>query len=230
MSEKNIDFGKTKVETATITDSFESAIGKFRKALLAILVVFVLAVIAIVVGIIVHSNSVKSGLEKVDTVYFSLSNAKSDISADEVKALQNSSIETLLGLSKSSGIVGMRASMLLGELYFQQGKFDESRNAWLAAANVEKNSYTNSVSYYNAAACSESLNDLDSAVKYYELASSDSDFLLVDHALFSLARVYEAKKDSAKATETYQKLNDLHPNSSWANLAKTRLIALKVKQ
>ena len=169
MSEKNIDFGKTKVETATITDSFESAIGKFRKALLAILVVFVLAVIAIVVGIIVHSNSVKSGLEKVDTVYFSLSNAKSDISADEVKALQNSSIETLLGLSKSSGIVGMRASMLLGELYFQQGKFDESRNAWLAAANVEKNSYTNSVSYYNAAACSESLNDLDSAVKVMTL-------------------------------------------------------------
>ncbi|MBR1614412.1 MAG: tetratricopeptide repeat protein [Treponema sp.] len=230
MSESK-DFEKNEgVEGYTLNDSIESTIGKFRKVLLVALALFVVAVVAVVVGIVVHSNSVESGLEKVDAIYFSLANAKADSTAEEIKKLQDTSIEQLSKLSSSSGAVSLRASMLLADLYFQQGKFEEAKDAWMKAASVKKDAYTNSIAYYNAAVCSENLNDLDSALSYYEAASDNPDFLLVDHALFSLGRTQEKKGDSVAASETYQKLNDMHPNSNWAKMAKSRLIELKLSK
>jgi tetratricopeptide (TPR) repeat protein len=228
MSE-NINFEKIgDGENRTLNDSVESAVGKFRKVLLVLLAIFIIAVIAVVVGIIVHTNSLEKGLEKVDSTYFALTNAKADASAEEIKSLRDTSIEKLQSVASSSGAVGLRASMLLADLYFQQDKFEEARASWLKAAAAKKGAYTNSIAYYNAAVCSENLNDVDSAIKYYEMAVEDEDFLLIDHALFSLGRTQEQKGDTVAATESYQKLNDLHPNSNWAKLAKSRLIALKL--
>ena len=48
-----------------------------------------------------------------------------------------------------------------------------------------------------------------------------------EHAMFSYARVMETKGDYTEASAVYTELNDKYSDSEWANLAKSRLIALK---
>ena len=49
---------------------------------------------------------------------------------------------------------------------------------------------------------------------------------MASHAEFSLGRVREAKGDTDGAIEAYRSLLGKNPDTSWGNLAKTRLIAL----
>ena len=59
------------------------------------------------------------------------------------------------------------------------------------------------------------------------LAADDNNFVVKTHAKFSYGRVLEAKGDFAGAAAAYTELNDSFSDDSWANLAKSRLIALK---
>ena len=70
---------------------------------------------------------------------------------------------------------------------------------------------------------------LHDAAEAYELASLDEEFLLRSHALFSYGRVLEATGKYKEAVEAYQKLNDEYPDESWTNLAKTRILELKIE-
>ena len=45
--------------------------------------------------------------------------------------------------------------------------------------------------------------------------------------MFNYARMLETKGDYATASAAYNELIDNFPNDSWANLAKSRIIALK---
>lgn len=215
-------------KTSTFAVSVNSTIEKFRKALIASLIAVVVAVIAIIAVIVINSKIVESDMDEFETVSYNLIDKSSTLTGDELKKLQNDTIAQLQKFSKKSGIVGVRSSMLLGDLYLKQNDFEKARLEYLKAAENGKKSYTNPLAYFNAAVCSEKLKDFDSAVNYYKNASEFADFLLIDHTLFSLARVYEEKNDNALAIETYQKLYDLHPTSSWAKLAKSQLIMLKV--
>lgn len=212
----------------TLAMSVNSALEKFRKVFLAVLVVFVVAIVAVIAGIVAYSKSVESGIEKIDAAAFALMNNTAELSGDELKGVQDNALGQLSELSSKGGVVGIRANMLLGDLYLQQGRFEESRDAWIRSAEISKKSYTNAVSLYNAAYCFEKLGDLVSAEDFYGRAADFPDFLLVDHALFSLGRVCEASGKSDSAVEAYQRLNDLHPNSSWAKMAKSRIISLKI--
>ncbi|MCR5725073.1 MAG: tetratricopeptide repeat protein [Treponema sp.] len=218
-----------------------------RKPLLAALIVVVVLVVGLSAFVLVSEHATKKGLAQIDEIYYSLtsqagkvlSDAASDSaeatvedelfasSKEAITSLGNVSLEALAAFSKKGGIVGVRANMLSAEIYFQQNQFDKARESWLSAARAKKGAYTAPLAYFNAAVCSEKLNDLESAVSYYTAASEAEDFLLVDHALFSLGRVNEAVENVAAAKAAYEKLTDTHPESSWANLAKSRLIAFK---
>ena len=47
------------------------------------------------------------------------------------------------------------------------------------------------------------------------------------HAMFSYGRVLEAQGKYADAVAAYKDLNSNFPDDSWANLAKSRVIALQ---
>ena len=115
----------------------------------------------------------------------------------------------------------------LGECLFNEKKYDEARASWLKAISAKAKNYTTSLCYYYAAVCSEELNDTENAISYYKSASEDEDFLLVDHALFSLGRVSESAEKYSDAKSAYEKLFELRSTSNWGQLAKSRLIALK---
>ena len=236
----------------SLADRLNNRLSSAHKPLVCGLVVLLVLVVALASCVLVLEHNTKKGLAQVDEIYFSLTSQlakfetaapaadSADDQAQEVNVedlllsnkesvtnLENLSLTALAAYSKKGGIVGVRANLLSAEIYFQQNEFEKARASWLAAAGAKKGAYTAPLAYFNAAVCSESLNDNASALSYYKLASEAKDFLLVDHALFSLGRVSEAQSDFASAKEAYEKLNDLHAGSSWANLAKSRLLALQ---
>lgn len=217
-----------KNEKVTLADSLGTAIEKSKKSVIVVSVLVVVAIVAVAVCATLRAKSAEKGIEQIDLISYELTSDADGLSETDVAARQATALDALAPLSGKSGVVGLRANMLLAEIKFAQKNYSEARDAWLKAVAAKNKAYTASLCYYNAAVCSENLNDIENAISYYKQATSDEDFLLIDHALYSLGRVNEsaAKYDDAKSA--YDTLYALHPSSQWAQLAKSRLIALNI--
>ena len=216
-----------KTENETLATSLNKALEKSKGLVFAVAAIIVVVIVAMAVIATVKSKSTENGIEQIDSISYALTNEAAELSADDIAARQSKALESLSELSEKSGVVGLRANMLIAEIKFAQKNYEEARSAWLKAVSAKSKAYTASLCYYNAAVCSEELDDTENAIAYYKSASDDADFLLIDHALFSLARVNESAQKFEDAKAAYDKLVELHATSSWAQLAKSRLIALK---
>ncbi len=215
------------ITTSTKANAF---LEKNVKVLVGLIVVLLVLTGVAVATSSFNKKAVENELAEVDSIEYSFKKDADDISAEDFAARQDKALADLEALVSKSGIVGIRANMLKAEILFEKNDFENSRSAWLKAAEAKKSAYTASICFYNAAVCSENLNDLNGAFDYYSKAVSNEEFYLIDHAYFSLGRVNEAKGDAEAALASYQKICDIHPASSWANLAKTRIIALNASK
>ncbi len=215
------------ITTSTKANAF---LEKNVKVLVGLIVVLLVLTGVAVATSSFNKKAVENELAEVDSIEYSFKKDADDISAEDFAARQDKALADLEALVSKSGIVGIRANMLKAEILFEKNDFENSRSAWLKAAEAKKSAYTASICFYNAAVCSENLNDLNGAFDYYSKAVSNEEFYLIDHAYFSLGRVNEAKGDAEAALASYQKICDVHPASSWANLAKTRIIALNASK
>ena len=220
MSDKN--------NSVTLETTISEMLVKSKKAITAIVIAAVVVIVGVILGVTLHSKSIASGIEQVDTIYYVLTKDSADLAEGDLTARFDDAASKLEPLAKKSGIVGIRASLLLADIHFQKGEFEKAKNLWLRAASLKKNSYTYSWAYFNASVCAEKLDDLDSAVAYMDKAAENEDFALIDEVLFNLGRLNESKGSFDSAKVAYEKVNDLHPSSNWAYLSKSRLIQLKV--
>ena len=216
-----------KIEKETLASSLNAKLEKSKGAVAVFVAIVVVVIVAVAAFATIKSKTTEKGLELFDSISYSLTDKANDLSKDDVLARENKALEELSALTEKSGIVGLRANMLAADIKFSQKNYEEARSAWLKAIAAKGKNYTTSLCYYNAAVCSEELNDIESAVSYYKSASEDEDFLLIDHALFSLGRVNESAEKYADAKAAYEKLFELRSTSNWGQLAKSRLIALK---
>lgn len=217
-----------KIEKETLEASLNEKLEKSKGMVFAVAAVVIVAIVAVAVVATVKSKITEKGIEQVDTISYILTNESKDLSDSDIAARQKKALDDLSSLTSKGGVVGLRANMLAAEIKYAQKNYSEARDFWLKAVEVKKNAYTAPLCYYNAAACSENLKDTDGAIAYYKAASEAEDFLLVDHALFSLGRVNESAKKYDDAKEAYNRLTSLHSSSKWADLAKSRLIALSI--
>ena len=211
----------------TSAEKLDSFLTRNRKPMLTIALIVVVAVIVAAACVVITAKNTEKGLAKVDAITYALTQNASALEGDALTARQDEALKQLADYTGKGGIVGVRANMLAGDVYFQKQDYENAKTAWLKAAQAKKKAYTAPLCYYNAGVAAENLSDLDNALAYYQNAADAEGFLLADHALFSVGRVQEAKQDYKAAADAYNKLNDVHPNTSWAELAKTRLIALK---
>ena len=214
-------------EKQTLADSLNSSLEKSKGVVFAVAAILVVVIIAVAVFATVKAKGTEKGITSVDTIAYNLTNEAKDLSESDISSRQSKALEELSALTEKKGVVGLRANMLVAEIKFAQKNYEDARAAWLKAVSAKGKNYTTSLCYYNAAVCSESLNDTDGAISYYKAASEDDEFLLIDHALFSLARVNESVGKFEDAKAAYDKLISLHASSSWAQIAKSRLITLK---
>ena len=211
-----------------LAERLNDGILKARKPLIALCVALVVIIVGLVACVLITDSSTKKALAQIDEIQYTLTTDVNDVSEDELAAREEKALTALAPLTAKSGTIGSRANLLAAEIHFQKKDYEAARTAWLAAASTKKNAYTAPLAYFNAAVCSENLADNDAAVTYYTLASETKDFLLLDHALFNLGRVNEAKGDVNAAKAAYEKLTDAASGSNWVNLAKSRLLAFQI--
>lgn len=209
-------------------EKVEGFMARNRGFIICLIAVVALVVVALCVIVGVTDSSVKKGLSKVDSIEYTLTRDSASLSDEDALSRQTLALDSLKPFVSKKNVVGVRANMLTADILFEQKKYEESKKAWLDAANAGKKSYTAPVCYFNAALCAEELDDLASAAELYEKAASAPDFLLVTHALFSQGRVLETSSKTAEALEVYKTLVEKYSGDSWANLAQSRIIALEI--
>ena len=215
-------------EEETAGKKLAGFIEKRKIAIITILIVLVCLLVGYVIFASVANNNKAKGLQAIDEITYEMTDKSSDLSDAEIASRLNTAFDKASAYTSKGGIVGARANMLCADITYQQKKYGESAEFWKAAAEKSKKSYIAPLCYFNLAACYEETGKTDDAATYYKLAADNNSFVMRTHAMFSYARILEAKGDYTNAVAAYNELNDNFPGDSWANLAKSRLIALKI--
>ena len=214
-------------EEMTASKKLAAFIEKNKKAFIAVLVFLVCCLIGYIVFASVAESGKEKGLQALDEITFEMTDKSSDIEEAEIATRLSTAFEKASAYTKKGGIVGARANMFCADVAFRDEKYEDSANYWKEAAAKAKKTYIAPLAYFNAAVCYENLGNKDLAAENYKLAADDEEFVMRAHAIFSYGRVLESKGDYAGAIAAYNDVNDKFASSSWANLAKTRLISLK---
>ena len=220
---------KEKKDRRTFSAVLSSFLEKNRKAVWIVFIVILVAFIAFLTLFFVNSKSSEKTLAMVDQISFELTNESYSLADSELASRRSDAKTALDPLVGKSGVGGVRANMLMAEIAYQEKNYNDAVKYWTAAANKGKKSYTAPLAYFNIASCLEETGNLDEACVNYKKAADTSDFLMKSHAMFSYGRVLETSGKYAEAGEAYKALNDASPNDTWSNLAKTRLIDLKLQ-
>ena len=214
-------------EEQTASSKLAGFIEKRKVAFIIVLAVLICLLAGYIITSAILSKSKAKDLQALDEITYTLTSKSNTLEESEVELRRQNAIEQAMSYTTKGGIVGARANMLCADLTFQQGKFEESAEYWKSAAVKAKKSYIAPIAYYNLAACYEELNNLDAAAENYKLAADNEEFVLRAHAEFSYGRVLETQGKYTDAVAAYNDINDKFSNTEWANLAKTRIIALQ---
>lgn len=215
-------------EAQTTSEKLGGFIGKNKKIFIAVLIVLICALAGYIVASTLINKATVKDLQAIDEITYTLTKDSSSIDEAEIELRRQTALEQASAYVSKGGIAGARANMLCADLTYQQKKFAESADYWKACASKAKKTYLAPIAYFNLGVCCEELGNLDDAAANYKLAADNVSFVIRTHAMFSYARVIETKGDFELASKAYSELCDNFPDSEWADLAKSRLIALKV--
>lgn len=233
-------------ENKDLAQKINDFLASNRKIVLALFIVIIVAVIGTITWFFVSENSRKTSVTQVERVIYDLEEFRQEDKAknsessedsasdkekkvsDAVKEKEDKSIEELklLGAKYAHSYAGFRANIVIAEIYFQRKMYEDALMFYELAAASVKNSYTEGLSYFNAAACADEMGDNEKALSYYEKASKVETFPLVPRAIFNAGRLYEALSKNDEAIASYNKLLEKYPQNEWALLAKSRIIVL----
>lgn len=123
-----------------------------------------------------------------------------------------------------------RALMIQGQLAMDDRRPADAIAPFLELADRFPESYLADVALANAAAAQEEAGNQAAARETWErLSATDpTQNPLVARALFNLGRLSEDSADFQAASAAYNRLLDDFPDSSWATLARNRLLRLQV--
>lgn len=218
-----------KFEKATVGEKVAGYVETRQKVLFSVLVAVVAAVVVFAVAVTVKTKNAEKGLSAIDLISYTLTENSSSLDDEALAERKKNAISALEEYNRKGGVVGVRANMLSAEIAYSDKDYGNASSYWVSAVNKGKKSYTSPICAFNAATCFENLGDYENAEKYYKMASGAEDFLLASRANFSLGRVREARGDKDGAIEAYNSVVANDPDSSWADLAKTRLIKLDIE-
>ena len=218
-----------KTENKTASAKLGSFLEKNRKTVLITFIVVLVLVIGFLSVELILAASSKKALAAVEGYYYELTAVSTDADDSEITKKATECIENLAPYTAKRGIAGVRANMLAADLSYLLKNYDTAITYYDAAIAKGKKSYTAPICYYNKGSCYEELNKLTEAAEAYKAAAEFEEFGMASHAYFSWGRVLEALGDYAGAAEAYKTLNSKFTDDDWGDLAKTRLIELKIQ-
>lgn len=216
-----------KNEGKTISEKLSNFLYKFRILILSIVGLLILSAVGIGIFTTVKNSINKKDFAYLDELVFSLSKTNDELSEDDV-AKYDSILENVVDFTENhkKGAPAARAFMIIASIEFEKDNWSSSREAWVSAANANAKAYTSPICFYNAAVCSEELDEMDKALEFYTKAADQQAFSLKPHALFNIGRINVELENFDLAKTTFQSLVDTYPSDDWADLAKSTLLLL----
>lgn len=199
-----------------------------RKIFLAGLLVVFAVVAALVTMTVVTRAGMASAYDRIQdllTEWHALDPESADAAAAETGILDG--LQEVAAENRRN-FAGVRANLSLAEIYFAKEDWASAREFYKAAADVPGGFYTEGFALYNAGICAEQMNLPEDAASLFLRAAETESFSQKPRSLFAAARVQEQNGSTQKALETYRRILDLYPSSSWTELAHSRIIALEL--
>ncbi len=220
-----------KKENKTFSEKLSALLLKYRIVILSIVGLLILSAVGLGVVSAVKNSIDKKHFALLDELTYSLSQSKESLTEDMLNAKYDSIKEKIAEFTAKTtkGAPASRAFIILASIEFELKNYTESRDAWLSSVEANKKAYTSAVSWYNAAVCSEELNEMEKALEYYGLAVEAANFSVKPHALFNMGRISSELGNYEEAKEYFQKIVDSFPSDNWADLAKSSLITLSAE-
>ena len=206
----------------------------FKKLRIPVLVTLGIAIVIALVGAVaisVGESKVKKVFESLDAITKNVDKLRDLENAEEKKTKEDeviASLEKFIEENKNYPGAILRANMAKADIHFDKGEFEKARDAYIAAAETFSDVYISGIAYYNAAVACEELNDLENSAKYFKLSYEQKDFALVSHAMFNAGRILDTLKKYDEAAAIFKELTEKFPEDPWADLAKSRLLAMEV--
>jgi tetratricopeptide (TPR) repeat protein len=210
-----------------------TAIYNLRYILISILAVFVIvvitwAVIAKVTGDRIETSTIL--VEKAEELF------NNWVDEEDEEAASNAAEDLIISLDRiledyPKLYASQRALYIKGSFHFRSENWEQAGETFLDLANRFSDSYLAPIAGINAAASYEEAENFQEAISAYTMIIED--FIDVSpeipRVFFALGRLAEsAGDDNEKALEYYNQLVENYPSSSWTNLARDRIIYLKI--
>ena len=200
------------------------------------LIIAAIAIVVVVVVVAVSSLLVtKSTNDKFATLYTLEEHYNTLRAADKSAEGYADKVNTFVaeadlvsGKNKIDSFAGAKASLLKANVLFDEGKYQEAYDLYIAIANANSKEYFAPLCYMNAAAAAENMGNADDALELYTKVWDvyGKDAPEAPKALLGQARIIEANGDVELASSIYNQLADEFPSSYYAALAEAKLLVL----
>lgn len=216
MATKNL----SKEEKLTAEEKMIGSVsGFFQKNRIAVIIACAVVVVGIIAAIVIV-NGVSASRDKAQIRISELEQEYGSLLGSETPDW--SSLETeLSSMVKGSSYPSVKASYLLGLVYYDQEKYAEAQAAFDKAFNLNKKIYLAPMALVNAAACAEAQGDTAKALDLYNQVYNDyQESGVAPKALFNVARIYLQQGSNQLAQATFAQVADYYPTSEYGLLAK----------
>ena len=219
--------GKDKIELANTGEKIIFFIQKYRKALLALVIIIVVGIASSVAFFTIRDGMAKKAIAKAEGFERRINEA-GILYGDPFSAEATALLDELNAYAPSTfGYAAARSYALAADIYFARKEWKMAEESWINASRKAPKIFLSSISLYNAAVAAEEQGQKEAAIEHFnECLDYKGIFPAAPKAYFNIGRLHEELHNMDKAVEAYLALIENNPDSPLANLARNRLIIL----
>ena len=207
---------------------FKNTVKKYNKPIIYTLVGIFLIIAVIIFSLIYYENvstSQQVEFEQIMEKYREYNKLGKEKDPKKLEAL----IVDLKKFKKNTyfGFPHKMSGYMLGNIYFSQNKYKESKEMLIDFADVSPSSIFSSISLVKAATAAEEMGDVEGALKILTgMEEEYGDSVVADQLFYNLAGIYGKKGDLFKSRQYYNKVATSFQQSPFSRKAKKRLFLL----
>ena len=216
MATKNLQKEENLTAEEKMIGKVSSFYEKNRKLIIIVTLVVIVAIVGAIIGIGVSNSAKHNAQIKIA----SLEQRYGELILEENPDF-SSLIADLESMVKGSSYPSVKASYLLGLVYYEQKNYSPAQSYFEKVYELNSKVYLAPVALANAAACAEEQGDTAKALELYNQVSSDyPESGVAPKAAFNAARINLMQGNLQLAQASFAQLASSYPNSEYGKLAK----------
>ncbi len=209
-----------KEEEKTVEQKLINGISSFFEKNLKTVIIVAIAVVVIVLAIVIIVSATSNSKDSAQIKIAEMEEKYTELLAAEEPDWDSFETE-VSAMVKGSSYPSVKASYLLGLAHYDQAEYEEARDAFQKAYELNKNIYLAPLSLVNEAACEEALGNYSSAISLYSTIVSDyAESGVAAKALFNAGRIYYEQGNAELARTYFEQVSTDYPNSEYGKLGK----------